>query len=386
MARLLRIGVNALYLIPGGVGGTEIYLRNLLAALAQIDRRNRYFVFVNAETARAEPPLVPAAGNFETVPGSVRAANRPARLAWEQLVLPAQAARRDLDVLFSPGFTSPLWTRARKVTVIHDLQHKRHAENFGWLELAAWRALVWVSARFSQQVVTVSETSRRDILEIYALAPEWVTVVPHGVEPAFFRLREDSAVDRRRLAAGVGDHPYLLSVSTVHPHKNWGRWLEAYRRLAAEGWPHHLVIAGLAGKYSPELRRTLESLDLRERVHVTGWLGRPELLALYKFAEALVFPSGFEGFGMPVLEAMAAGIPVACSAIAPLEETTGEAALLFDPDSVDSMAGAVRKLLSDAELRHRLVEQGRQRAAGFTWTRAAEQTLAVIERAASGPH
>ena len=379
MAGVLRIGVNALFLIPAGVGGTEIYLRSLLAALAEIDTENEYFVFINAETAAGEPPLTPAAANFHAVRCRVRAANRPARLLWEQFCLPAQAAARKLDVLFSPGFTSPLVTLGcPKVTVIHDLQHVRQPQNFGRLELAAWRATVWASAHFSRQLVTVSENSRCDILEVYGVPADRVQVVRHGVEPAFSRLCEDPGLTRPI------EHPYLLSVSTIHPHKNWGRWLEAYQKLSAEGLPHHLVIAGLEGNYSRELSVLMEATTLRERVHVTGWLARSALLALFKFADALVFPSTFEGFGMPVLEAMAAGVPVACSDIAPLREAAGPAAVYFDPYSVDSIVGAVRRLLTDGELRRHLRKLGRENTAHFTWPRAAERTLAILRQAAAG--
>jgi glycosyltransferase involved in cell wall biosynthesis len=378
MTALLRIGVNALFLIPEGVGGTEIYIRNLLAALAEIDDHNQYFVFLSAEAAAAAAPVTPSAANFHEVRCAVRATNRPARLLWEQLILPAKVAALRLNVLFSPGFTSPWFTPGcPKVTCIHDLQHMRQPQNFGVFELAAWRAAVWISARFSRQIITVSENSRRDILQIYRLPASRVEVVKHGVEPVFWQLRSHPASDGRPLPV-----PYLLSVSTIHPHKNWGRWLEAYGKLAAEGWPHHLVIAGLRGKYSEQLARVIESQGLTGRVHVTGWLSRVELLSFFRFADGLVFPSTFEGFGMPVLEAMAAGIPVACSDIPPLRETAGGAALFFDPYSVESIAEAVRKLVSEPELRRQLVEQGLAAAAAFSWTRAAERTLAILRRAA----
>ncbi len=366
----LRIGVNALFLIPGGVGGTEIYLRNLLGALAEIDPLDQYFVFINRETAEAADPLVPRARNFQAVVCPLRAANRPARLLWEQIALPWQTAVRRLDVLFSPGFTSPLVCAGRKVTVIHDLQHKRHPENFRAGELAAWRMSVWLSARFSRRIVTVSENSRRDIVETYGLEPERVQVVRHGVEPELF------CVERRD-----GEPPYLLSVSTVHAHKNWERWLEAYARLAAEGFPHRLVVAGLRGKYSEDLDRLIQARDLHARVQATGWVPRARLIELFGSAAALVFPSTFEGFGLPVIEALAAGVPVACSDLAVLREAAGEAALYFDPYSIDSITETVRRLLVDSGLRRQLVEQGRRQAARFSWKRAAEETLDVLRGA-----
>jgi glycosyltransferase involved in cell wall biosynthesis len=386
MAGGLRIGVNALFLLPGGVGGTEIYLRNLLAALSEIDSQNRYSIFVNVETAAARQPLSPEAANFEQVTCPMRARNRTVRLLWEQAVLPFQMAAKRLDVLFSPGFTSPLLTLAcPKVTVIHDLQHVRQPHNFGSVERAAWRASVWTSAHFSKRVVTVSESSRRDVLDVYGIDAARVVAIPHGVERAFFELREDDSRIAASDASAVRriSEPYLLSVSTLHPHKNWGRWLEAYAKLAADGFPHHLVIAGLHGKYSAELSRLIAAKNLDQRVHMTGWLERPALLSLFRFAEALVFPSTFEGFGMPVLEAMAAGVPVACSDIPPLREAAGEAAVFFDAQSEYSIFRAVRTLLCDANLRYRLIERGRLRAAAFTWPRAAEQTLSVLQEAAA---
>jgi glycosyltransferase involved in cell wall biosynthesis len=369
----LRIGVNALYLIPGGVGGTEIYLRNLLSALAGIDATNEYFLFLNEETFAAEPPLTPAAPNFRAVRSGVRAVHRPWRLTWEQVELPLEASRLRLDVLFSPGFTSPALCRCPKVTVIHDLQHRRQPQNFGRLELLAWRAAVWASARFSREIITVSENSRRDIVEAYGLAAERVHVIRHGVERELF---DPPSGERPE------PWPYLLSVSTIHPHKNWDRWLEAYARLASEGAPQHLVIAGLRGNYAEELEGLIEAKGLRDRVHPVGWIPREHLRELLKHADALVFPSTFEGFGMPVMEAMAAGVPVACSDIAPLREVARGAALLFDPYSAEWIAAAVRRLLEDPAERDRVVAEGRRRAAAFTWVRAAEQTLTVLRGAA----
>ena len=380
MPARLRIGVNALYLIPGGVGGTEIYLRNLLPALARIDRRNRYFVFTNRETGTE---LCPRSGNFEAVPGAVRARLRPVRLAWEQLVLPLQASRLKLDVMFSPGFTSPLLCRSAGVTVIHDLQHRKQPENFGPLERRAWDLSVWGSAKRSRRIVTVSDSSRRDIIEAYGVNPQHVRVVQHGVEPDFFGLRGDERYPADRLReAGVPECRYLLAVSTVHPHKNWQRLLEAYAHLVREGRREHLVIAGLAGKAWHDVKERLLDAELAERVHLLGWQPRPVLLTLFRFAEALVFPSTFEGFGMPVLEAMAAGIPVVCSDIPPLREIADGAAHFFDPASSPALTDALREMFADNALREQFVERGLEKAAQFTWTRAAEQTLAVLLEAA----
>jgi len=357
---MTRIGVNALYLIPGGVGGTEIYLRELLAALARIDAANRYFIFTNLETG---VDLVPRQANFEWKPQALHARSRPARILWEQLILPVEAARYKIDVLFNPGFTGPVLSRVPPVTVFHDLQHKRHPEHFRWIELPFWQFFLWASAHRSRKIIAVSEATRADLVRFYGLPPERVVVIHHGVEQAFFGL-ERTHIDR-----------YLLCVSTLHPHKNLDRLIRAYARRKRD---YRLVLAGMRGFHTEPLEALITELGAQDRVELTGWIPREELYRLYAHALAFVYPSLFEGFGMPVLEAMAAGLPVACSDIPPLREVAGDAALYFDPLDEAALANALDRITVDADLRARLAKVGPERARPFTWERAAEQTLHVL--------
>ncbi len=352
------------------------HLRNLLAALSAIDRRNIYYVFTNRETG---DDLSPPAENFHTVRSVVPARVRPLRLLWEQAVFPWHELRRRLDVVFSPGFTAPLATMARKVTVIHDLQHKRLPRNFGPVERQAWNFAVWSAVRASDRLVTPSEHVKADLAHVYRVPEDRVSVIQHGVEESFYGLKENAAYGEDLLAAAkIPDRRYLLAMSTLHPHKNWERLLEAYAKLAGQGIEEHLVIAGLPGKSWDRIVDRIQTGGLRDRVHLVGWTPRPVLSALFKYAEALVFPSMFEGFGIPVIEAMAAGLPVACSDIPVLREVAGDGAIFFDPLSVDRIAEAVARVLSDAALRNQLVERGRIRAEGLTWRAAAERTLAAL--------
>jgi glycosyltransferase involved in cell wall biosynthesis len=202
-----RIGIYALYLIPGGVGGTEIYLRHLLRALAEIDGENGYTVFTNRETG---PDLVPTQPNFRHAPQKLSASFRPARILWEQTILPVEAARRKLDVLLNPGFTAPAIRACPNVTVFHDLQHKRHPEYFRWFDLPFWRLCLWGSALTSRVLLADSEASSADLLRFYSVPEGRVRTVPLGVDPRFF----DVGLERRR------PEPYILCASTLHPHKN----------------------------------------------------------------------------------------------------------------------------------------------------------------------
>jgi len=365
----IRIGVNALYLIPGGVGGTEIYLRNLLIALAAIDSENEYHVFTNRETG---PGLVPEAPNFRPAPQPVRAAFRPARLAWEQLGLPAPVRFRKLDVLFNPGFTAPAHCACPTVTVFHDLQHKRYPEHFRWFDLPFWNLFLWQAARTSRALIAVSQATATDLEHFYPATRGKIEVVHHGVEERFF-------------AAGRGrgeTEPVVLCVSTLHPHKNLERLIRVFARFRERRGEYRIVLAGMRGFHATAIETLIEDLKLSDAVELTGWIPREQLCTLYGQARAVAYPSTFEGFGLPVLEALAAGVPTACSSIPPLREVAGDASLLFDPEDEEAMLSALDRVTSDATLRERLAREGPSRAGQFSWAESARKTLAVLRRAA----
>jgi glycosyltransferase involved in cell wall biosynthesis len=353
----MRVGVNALYLIPGGVGGTEIYLRNLLAAIAELDHTNEYFVFTN----RGTRDLTPAARNFQDKPQPVPARFRPARILWEQTVLPVLAARLRLDVLFNPGFTAPAFAPCPSVTVFHDLQHKRHPEYFRWFDLPFWNLLLWVSARRSAALISVSEATRADLRRYYGRDS---AVVHHGVSADLFEVARQRAPE-----------PFLLCVSTLHPHKNIDGLIRAFAGFRQRHPEFRLVLAGMRGFHAKEIECAISEGNLTGSVDMTGWLSRDALRDLYRRAWAVVCPSRFEGFGMPALEAMAAEVPLACSDIPPFREVAGDAGLFFPPDDIGP---ALERICFDEPLRRHLVDAGRDKARRFTWSKAAEETIAVL--------
>lgn len=357
---MARIGVNALYLIPGGVGGTEIYLRELLAALARTDSANEYFVFTNRETGR---DLVPERGNFHWRPQAVTAASRPMRILWEQTMLPLDASRCKIDVMLNPGFTAPVLASCANVTVFHDLQHKRHPEYFRWFDLPFWQLFLWASIHRAKRIIAVTEATRADLLRFYRIAAQRIHVVHHGVDPALLNLA------RNRL------EPFVLCVSTLHPHKNIDRLIRAYAREKRE---YKLVLAGMRGFHADAIDRLIDELGVRDRVTLTGWISRAQLFDLYDRAWACVYPSTFEGFGMPALEAMAAGAPLLCADIPPLREVAADTALYFDPLDTEALAQGLERIVGDKTLRATLASAGRERARTFTWERTARETLAVL--------
>jgi glycosyltransferase involved in cell wall biosynthesis len=355
---MLRIGVNALYLIPGGVGGTEIYLRNLLRALAEIDAVNQYVVFSNRETGA---DLVPDRPNFVHARQPVQAAFRPARILWEQLVLPFAIRKHRIQVLLNPGFTAPLLCACPMVTVFHDLQHKRHPEYFRWFDLPFWKFFLWAAARRSRGLIAISQATAGDLERYYSRSAQ---MIHFGVEREFFEI------SRRR-----EPRDYLLCVSTTHPHKNLQRLLRVHAQTHAQNNAvPRLVLTGVRGFAA----REIEGLA-SDSVELTGWIPREQLYELYRGARGFIYPSTFEGFGMPVLEAMAAGVPVACSDIPPLREIARSTVHYFDPASDREIRDALL-LLASGEIS---TETAQRRAAGFTWEKTARATLDYLSKCSS---
>ncbi len=360
----MRIGINALYLIPGGVGGTEIYLRSLLPALAEIDQRNEYFVFTNQETG---PDLVPKRANFTPAPQRVQARWRPARILWEQTALPLAALRLKIDAMLNPGFTAPLLSPCPQVTVFHDLQHKRHPEYFRWFDLPFWRFFLYWSAQVSQIVLADSEATAADLRRFYRLPDAMIRVAPLGVDPAFFDLARRRRPER-----------FLLAVSTLHPHKNLDGLLRAFAQFRRRRPDFRLTVCGMHGFVTGPLLELRESLELGDSVEFPGWMPRADVLDLYARAWAFVYPTLFEGFGLPILEALAAGVPAACSSIEPVSGIAGDAALKFDPMDAGAIAAAMVEITENDDLRARLAAAGPDRAALFPWAATARATLDAI--------
>ena len=374
MPQPLRIGINALYLIPGEVGGTEIYLWSLLRALASVDERNEYFVYLNAETAGEDFSFT--SPRFHLVHCNVKARFRPHRILWEQSVFPARLSSDRIDVVLNPGFTAPLLASCPSVTVFHDLQHKRHPEFFRWFDLPFWNLLLWLSVRRSRTLIADSEATALDLERYYPRSGAKTIFVPLGVDPQFFEIGQ-----RRRAADQRGDR-YILIVSTLHPHKNLTRAMEAFAIFRKSHPNFRLVIAGMRGFAAGQLESHCRERCLQECVRFTGWIPRSELYDLFERATAFLAPSQFEGFGMSVIEALAAGIPTACSAISPFDENVGSVAARFDPGSVAAMAAAMEIAACDPAFRGCAVTAGPAQAARFDWKETARLTLEQLEKAA----
>jgi glycosyltransferase involved in cell wall biosynthesis len=371
----VRVGLNALHLVPRETGGGELYVRRLIPALLEEGTGLQLVVFAGDEGA---PSLAKErwATDVELVHVPVRSRSRTRRVLVEQAVLPRAARRARLDLLHNVQNTAPAMPRVPQVTTILDVIYERYPETHAGILAAGVALLVPLAARRSRRVLTLSEAAKDDIAHFLHLEPGRIDVTPLG--PGLAEGVPPVAEAELRQALELGDAPIVLTVSAKRPHKNLERLLEAMTLV--DGDPRPLLVApGYETVFEPELRKRAG-----DRVRFLGWVEDDVLEGLYRAATCFVFPSLAEGFGLPVLEAMVRGTPVACSRIGPLEEVAGDAALYFDPTDTQEMARAIESLLADHDLRHRLAEAGRKRAKQFSWARTAETTLASYERALAG--
>ena len=378
----MRIGVNALFLIPGKVGGTEVYLRNLLTHLAVIDNKNEYVLFTNKENSGT---FKIGQTNFREVLCPIRASFRPARVVWEQLFLPFQVKRYRIDVLHSPGYTAPVMVPCCSVVTIHDMNCFYYPEDFSKLTTFFLKLLVPAAARRSNEIITVSRSSKKDIVQILKIPENKICVIyeagsSHLSVPIAIKNKLREKFKERH---GI-DRKFILAVSVSHPHKNLHRLIEAYDILYKRYQiDRQLLIVGTEGRAQSVLVNLTKERSLEKRIIFTGWIPDEDLSLLYSEAELFVFPSLFEGFGIPLLEAMAHVTPVVSSNTTSLPEVVGDAAFLVDPYNVEEIAEAMYRVLTEENLRVNLAKKGLKRVSQFCWEKTAKETLAVYKRAFS---
>jgi glycosyltransferase involved in cell wall biosynthesis len=368
-----HVGLNLVFLVPGETGGTEIYARELIPRLLSSAPGLRITAFVNRELAASGgwADLTPTV----TVP--VNARNRVQWVLGEQAMLPRLAARAGVDVLHSLASTAPLWGPFRRVATVHDLIYAHFPEAHAGIRDKGMRVLVPAAVRRSDRVIADSRSTRDDLVSLLGLAPERIDVVPLGVGAV--RRTEPLAERDARARFDLGRRQVLLTLSAKRPHKNLLALIGALALVPADPRPL-LMLPGYPTQHERELRARVRALGIEGDVRFAGWISAAELEGLWALADAFVFPSLYEGFGLPVLEAMARGVPVACSNASSLPEVAGEAALLFDPGDEAAIAAAIKRLLSDAELVGELRAKGLARAREFTWRRSAQLTLASYRR------
>ncbi|MGH9674047.1 MAG: glycosyltransferase family 4 protein [Bryobacteraceae bacterium] len=361
----MRFSVDA-HAIGRKLTGNEVFIRNLLHGFAAQDKTSDFVAYLSSREASASIP--------RRFAWRVVAENPFARLGYD---LPRQV-RRDAPDLLHVQYTAPVRCPVPVVVNVHDVSFLEHPEYFPTARAMQLRWTVVRTMKSAARVVTPSEFSRKAILRNCRLDESKISVVPYAVSGSLRPLPRENS--RAQVEARYGiDGPYILTVGDLQPRKNQTGLIHAFEDLIREypQLPHRLVMVGKDSWYGPRVRRQAAASPLGHRIHFTGFVSDDDLLPLYGGCDLFVFPSFYEGFGLPVLEAMACARAVACSNTSALPEVADAAAILFDPSSRGEMVRAMRDILLDAELRQRLERLGQQNAALFSWDETARRHLEV---------
>jgi glycosyltransferase involved in cell wall biosynthesis len=361
----MRFAVDA-HAIGRHLTGNEVYIRSLLGAFAELDRRSEFIAYLSEPGAER---WIPARFGVRNV-----SSNPYKRLGWDL----ARRVRADAPDLIHVQYTSPLLTQVPTVVTVHDVSFLEHPEYFTQSRRSQLRLTVGRSVRNAARILTVSEFSRDAILRAYDIDPTKITVIPNAANPEF------RVIGRERARKAVIDRlkfrePFIFSVGDLQPRKNQIGLIEAFSKLLNEcpQLKHHLVLTGKETWFTRKVLDAAKASGFASRIHFTGFVSDGELLQLYNACDCFVFPSFYEGFGLPILEAMACGRAVACSNTSSMPEVADGAGLFFNPHRSGEITRALKDILLDSELRGRMERLGLKRAAGFTWKKSASATLDV---------
>jgi glycosyltransferase involved in cell wall biosynthesis len=389
---LVRIGIDYTAAVNQGAGIGR-YTRQLVQALLDLDaprqrgtehEQDEYVLLaagagkrVRAGVSASESPIHPIPFDSQSKPNAsfirLPLTERAWAILWHRLHLPlwVELFSGRLDIFHSPDFALPPVRQARTVVTVHDLSFMRVPECSQPSLRAYLLRVVPSSVRRADLVLADSDSTRNDVIDLLGMSPDRVRVIYPGVDACFRRVQDTATLADVRQRYRLPER-FVLSVGTLQPRKNFTRLIESYARAGLDA-DAKLVIAGGAGWMYEDIFRRVEELRLQSAVYFAGYVADEDLPALYTLADLFVFPSLYEGFGLPPLEAMACGTPVVTSNVSSLPEVVGNAALMVDPRDVEALANAMKRVLGEPSLRSAMVERGLAQARGFTWSRAAEE-------------
>ena len=371
----MKVAINAMQ-VRAAKSGVGQYIAGLIEAMAAVAPDDDFTIYCSAQNhANYNLP----APNLHAKVWGLPQHRRALRLINEYARFPAELRRGNYDVFLGPSNFLPIRKVCPYVLVIHDLSYYVQPERCPWVRRRYWYSMTARSVRLADFIITDSENSRRDIARFFPHAADRVRVIPLGIHERYRPTgtpREESAVARH----GIHD-PYLLVVGTLEPGKNTPRIIAAFDVIAARFPRHQLVFIGDRGWLTHEIDATFARAAAKSRIHFLGHLPDEDVVDFMNHCETLVFPSLYEGFGLPPLEAMACGAPVLASNVSSLPEVLGDAALLVDPYSVDELAKGMARLLISTRLNQDFRIRGLQHSANFTWERTATETLRVLRSA-----
>jgi len=368
----MRIGIEGRTL-QGERYGVARYLSNLLRNLVELEGEEEYVVYLSR-------PITPL--DFSSPRLDFKVLGHAPGLTWRHLRLPLAMRRDGMDLHYSPSYFLPLLKLCPSVVVVHDLTFKVHPEWFAQDRRFIFDDLFWREVKRAERIITVSEYSKVDIIRILGVDPSRVTVVNGAPDPLFRPIDDEARLAESRLKYGL-EPGFLLTVGAIHTRRNLERLIEAVSRASQGlGEELQLLILGTPAPFTPpvDIWGTARRCGMEGSLKHVEFVPEEDLLLLYNACGLFVYPSLYEGFGLPVIEAMACGTPVVCSNVTSLPEVAGDAALFFDPLNLEEIAQAVVRALSDTALRDELRRAGKARASSFSWRRTAEETLGIFRQ------
>lgn len=377
----MHVGINAHLLSRSRsyrAAGISRHIGNLVDQLCGVDDTHRYTVFVGPDggplNATSESRLTYSTSGMHT-------SRPPMRILWEQVVAPIELRRLHVDVYHAPAYVAPLVTSCPTVVTVHDLSFERLPHFFNRSNRMYLSAMTRASVSTARQIIAVSDSTRRELVELLGVPEHLITVIPNGVEPVFRPIEEDQ-VARFRSERGLPDR-FILFLGTLEPRKNVRTLLRAFARLRRErGIDHSLVLAGAKGWLYESIFEETRALGLESAVLFPGFVPFEEQPLWYNASTVFAFPSIYEGFGIPALEAMACGTPVVCSDTTSLPEVVGDAGITVPPMDDVALADALWQVLDQPAKAARMRAAGLTRAKSFDWASVARATVAVYDAAA----
>ena len=375
----MRIGINASSL-KNAHSGIANYLLNLVLNLKKVDQRNEYVLFFGSE--KNVPGQIAGAGvecNISKMPTT----NQALKILWAHFMLPLKLKRMKIDLFHEPASAAPLFNSCNTVVTVHDIAYERIPHCYRFRDRAYFRALSKKGLERANRIIAVSHSTKNDIVDRYSISPGKIRVIYEGIDEIYRRLHDKERCKNIRKFYKI-DRDFILYVSGITPRKNLVRLIKAFKILKdRKEIDSLLVFVGEKAWWSEEVFEEVKSSGMENDVIFCGYVPKEHLLCLYSEASVFVFPSLYEGFGLPVLEAMACGCPVVASNTSSLPEICGGAGLLFDPLDVEGLSDAIYRVITDSSLRQDLIEKGIERTRAFSWRRSAEETLAVYSEAVS---
>ena len=365
------IGIDASRANKEKKTGTEWYSYFLIQELKKIDQKNNYLLYTNSPLKNG---LEECPNNF-----SEKLLSWPPLRLWTQIRLSYEMSKRPTDLLFVPAHALPLIHPKKSIVTIHDIGYERFPKLYRKIDIWYHRFVVKFAAKYASKIITISEFSKKEICDFYKIPKEKVKVIYNGFDKRDYKVISDKTAISKELQKYKINQPYLFFIGRLEEKKNINNLLLAFEKFLYHKPNYQLVLVGRPGFGYEKFLKTIAEKKLESKVIMLGWLEQKEIPLLLSGAEIFVFPSLYEGFGIPVLEAMASGVPVCCSNAASLPEVAGDSALLFDPHSVDDIYGKLLYLSNNKLLQFNLKQKGLERVKFFSWEKCAKETLEVFE-------